>query len=854
MSINITDYWGKTTSTGEPGISAYQHMLNVGWVAKRLAELQPDLTEQFHLSPDSIGGLAALHDLGKISPGFQRKCLAWLENNNLLHIDKQNRWDTLESNHGMVSQAAIMDFFERFEEVPDNVKYIATIVASHHGRLLKLQETARRAFRGLTGAASERISGIDWDTLRQEAARAIWAAFGNPSLPDFDEGSPGQWWLAGLTTVADWIGSDENHFPDSGPYSFEQSVAMAKKALDHTGFKRSELCKGLTFNELFGFQPNDMQTKTMAAITGPGVYVIEAPMGQGKTEAALGAAYQLLVKGTANGVYFALPTQATSNRIHLRMNDFINVIAPDQTSSRLIHANSWLLEKKLSIEPAKTSLKQEEDARKAQDWFASAKRALIAPFGVGTVDQALLGVVAAKHFFVRHFALAGKVVIIDEVHSYDLYTGTLVDVLIKTLENLGCTVIILSATLTYQRLRGLLGSESIANPSSTIDYPLISGRTGATAFTPIPANPPPEHMVKVLFCDVDAAEDEARTLATKGGVVLWICDTVEAAQNQYRRFAADIPIGVNIGLLHSRFTLTRREELENEWMKRLDKTGQTRCGCILVSTQIVEQSVDLDADLMVTELAPSDMLLQRLGRLWRHLRLQRPIVEPRVLILEECAPFIKLQQGSVAEIKQILGNKAYVYAPYILLRSLAVWKKIVKAPLRIPGHIREIIEETYKEPETDEPDAWVKLANELLGKKMSNTWLAKRNTNPWQISLDDEEGVQTRLDEMPTVSLVLCTFCDGMEFTFVDGSVHAPVKDKFDLAFVQALHRNLVKVPRYCFASQPETGFEFWLRGEQARGILAVDGSLAVRGLNPDIKLEYTKESGLVIIKPIMEV
>ena len=119
-----------------------------------------------------------------------------------------------------------------------------------------------------------------------------------------------------------------------------------------------------------------------------------------------------------------------------------------------------------------------------------------------------------------------------------------------------------------------------------------------------------------------------------------------------------------LGLLHSRFPFWRREELEDEWMERLGKTGATRCASILVSTQIVEQSVDLDADLLVTELAPTDMLLQRTGRLWRHER-NRPAASPRLIILEETANLDDFRQMNTRSIVKTLGGKAYVYDPYV---------------------------------------------------------------------------------------------------------------------------------------------------------------------------------------------
>ena len=206
----------------------------------------------------------------------------------------------------------------------------------------------------------------------------------------------------------------------------------------------------------------------------PGVYVIEGPMGCGKTEAALAAAYQLIAAGKAAGLYFALPTQVTSNRIHLRVQPFVERISEEPMAVRLAHAASWLVESELPprLRPASPDAEAEQHVRVGRSWFASPKRALLAPFGVGTVDQALLGVVAAKHFFVRQFGLAGKVVVLDEVHTYDLYTSTLIDALVQRLRELHCTVLVLSATLTKARRQQLLGVDD-RQPLSDA-YPLLS--------------------------------------------------------------------------------------------------------------------------------------------------------------------------------------------------------------------------------------------------------------------------------------------------------------------------------------------------------------------------------------------
>lgn len=840
------DFWAKTTSDNRPGISVFQHMINVGCVAKCIAGIAPDLLTRFNLQATLVGALAALHDLGKISPGFQRKCELWLKENALLNIARNGCWDTgTESDHGKVSHAAIQDFLVTQGCTRKVAKHVAAVLGGHHGRLKYLPND--RGIKSLIAPMSENFSGIKWDAERQKCAERVWSFFDAGDYPNdsLSGESSAIWWLAGLTSVADWIGSDERFFPPDSE-SISDSMVSARKALESIGFIPPNITQNLSFEQIFGFTPNEMQEKSLAAITGSGVYVVEAPMGMGKTEAALGAAYQLLSTGKANGIYFALPTQATSNRIHLRMNEFLQQIAPTTAGSRLIHANSWLLKDKLDFSPAmtKSGEKPTEDVRNGRDWFASAKRALIAPFGVGTIDQALLGVVAAKHFFVRHFALAGKVVILDEVHSYDLYTGTLIDKLITTLESLGCTVIILSATLTGHR-RGQIIAE-IDDPIAQ-EYPLISGRTEGEKFTPVSAAAPESHHVKVDFKSRETVFVEAVEIARKGGAVLWICNTVDSAQKDFRRFRDIVEDEFPLGLLHSRFPYQQREELEQTWLERFGKNGEARCGCILVSTQIVEQSVDLDADLLITELAPTDMLLQRLGRLWRHEREARPVSASRICIIEEGKTLAEFREMEAEAISTALGGKAKVYAPYVLLRSLEVWREI--ETVEIPTQIRQLIETTYEDQDIEHL-GWENLYSEWYGTDSAKKMKAQMSSNIWQVALDDREGVQTRLNEMPTVTMVLCRDMTGKNVRFVDDTVVEFSSEGFVFAAAKAIHRNLVKIPDYCFDYvEPSPELDEYIYESKCIGIVAENGSVTVKGLKNTFKLHYSNDLGLLIEK-----
>ena len=839
-------YWAKTTKDGTPSIDVIQHMLRVALVAKLLVAQKASLFEHNGLDSSVISFLAGLHDVGKISPGFQSKCTTWLKQNDLLEESIRNGWGNLEDDHSKVTQFTVQRLLaeDGFGMSREDAIWWAASIGGHHGRLHNPGD------RGLPERAG--MCNDEWEELRRAAAMKLLRIMNmdqNISLPSVIPDSPDLWLVAGLTSIADWIGSDENFFPENQELAAHEIETRAAQALESIGMHPPQIRQGLSFIDMFPkltTGPNSLQTTAMEYIRTPGIYAIEAPMGMGKTEAALACAYQLLCAGTAIGIYFALPTQATSNRIYLRLDDFVKLICPDATSTRLIHANSWLREDIAQLKPASTL--REDDACRGRDWFASAKRALIAPFGVGTVDQALLSVVAAKHFFVRRFALAGKVVIIDEVHSYDVYTGTLIGALCAELQKLGCTIILLSATLTRTRRNALLESPSDAdNNSSPEPYPLISGRTlEGQPLAPVKSEGPVSKTVSIRFYAEDEALKQGIEHARKGACILWVCNTVARAQQTYRCLNDLARNSIATGLLHSRFPFFRRQELEDYWMFVLGKNGERPKGCILVSTQIVEQSVDLDADLIITELAPTDMLLQRMGRLWRHARENRPLGLPEYWIIRENESLDKLKDLSPMAIKETLGTKAKVYFPYVLLRTLDVWRN--RQTVTLPGEIRAILEETYAD-RYDLPGTWLVLRNEIEGEEYAKKMRAKMAENIFSPALPDEEGVQTRLNAVPMVSLILAKQCDKKKIILINGEPCRLDSEDFDLNAARSLHRNLAKVPKWIFDHfRSSKTTERYVRGDQAVALLEENNFIAIKVLKQDVKLHWDNNYGIEIL------
>jgi CRISPR-associated endonuclease/helicase Cas3 len=775
------DCWAKTTRDGNPGISVRDHCLNVGCVADVLISLLP---EQLHKQiPQGASVLAALHDIGKVSPGFQIKCPAWLAQYSLTEQALKEGWAVRLSDHAKITQSTLQSLLAK-----SSLQRWAAAVGAHHGRI-----------------KGERVDVREpWEEERVRLATEVINTFG--PLPDRPPTEADLWFVAGLTTVADWIGSDEQNFPQDVLLTSQERTELARTALANINWQPVRIRELHSLSDLFPEikKANDLQSTAMQVICEPGVYVIEGAMGCGKTEAAIAAAYGLIAGGAATGFYFALPTQTTSNRIHLRLGPFVERIAMDPLELRLAHSSSWLFdENPPKLFPANTrDSEAQEHARAGISWFASAKRSLLARCGVGTIDQALLGIVAAKHFFVRQLGLAGKVVILDEIHTYDLYTGTLITQLVKRLRELHSTVIILSATLTESRRRELLGVPENQPLSSA--YPLVSGV--ADGFIERECPSPASKLIHIRHCHSQVSIDEVLKRASAGDCVLWIRNTVDEAQQTFRALQTATAVGgPAIALLHSRFPYFRREQIEAEWMNKLGKDSVDRPnGCVLVSTQVAEQSVDLDSDLLITDHAPTDMLLQRIGRLWRHERGSRPCPRPEVWIQLPDLNDNALRCSDAKVLRQALGKSARVYAPYVLLRSLQQWS--TRLSLMLPEDIRDLLESTYANAASDEPPAWTELRHELEKQKDRMAMKALNATSVWTIpALNDEEGVQTRWNTYPAAQLLLVAQVmplrsQGVHAVLLDGSEIKANERGWSFDVAKAIHRNLVRIPLWVIA------------------------------------------------------
>jgi|SRR5271166_255892 len=795
----MISFWAKTLQDGRPGISVRDHCQNVGFVAEALiGALLPAVCA---LLPKGAATLAALHDVGKITIGFQAKCPQWLTQERLPRFSLGEVTLSV-TDHALVSQIFL-------QKIPNSAptRLWSVAVGAHHGRP-----------KGKIARLNTPEALAEWaEENRLYVMEELVAVFGPmPTTPPEARLAPyysDLWLLAGLISIADWIGSNEMWFSPEHGLRPDAARLRGREALCQIGWPGGKL-RQTEFSAAFAaeaetdFQANPLQKAVAKASNAPGVLIIEGPMGCGKTEAALFAAQGLIASGQQQGIYFALPTQVTSNRIHKRIERFLGNTLTDIASLRLVHGNAWLEDNfDLRLRPAYQSRTPEEKEevsghlREARSWFASAKQALLAPYGVGTIDQALQAVVAVKHFFVRRFALAGKVVILDEIHSYDIYTGTLITALIRELVNLRCSVIILSATLTAVRRRELLAAAGIIEANAPTAYPLITtGTSGGDGRHTIPEWSSDRRIaLRSAVISEEETLGELIARAQSGQRVLWIRNTVVEAQEAFRAVSASVREGtVRIGLLHSRFPFQRRTELENYWLEYLGRNRPVdKSGSVLIATQVVEQSVDIDLDFIVSDLAPSDMLLQRIGRLWRHERLYRPATTADFWVrLPELS-----EAFNATQLKKALGRSARVYAPYVLLRTATVWSG--REELFLPSGIRPLLEATYAEPEMQEPEMWQELHAALEQEKAT---LAANATAATLVlgrpMLSDEDDVLTRRRGAPTTPVVLLrsvtTGSGGFVFVVgLDGSRAEINEREWRKASAQFLHHWLVQTPRW---------------------------------------------------------
>jgi CRISPR-associated endonuclease/helicase Cas3 len=722
----FANLWAKTGPKDE---GAWQpllhHLLDVAAAADEILHREPQpirdrLSRMFQLAwPEARAWtllLIACHDLGKACPAFQRK---WDGARELLPKSGLDfpRGQKDRINHAYISQIALSKILEFRGWNREAADLAADAVGCHHGSRAGLMILRNHK-------DVEAIGNGQWTRIREDIYKCLEAIFLVTAIPRIQrlEGSDFMI-LAGLTSFADWIGSNRDWFPFGSPDDckdmqtlWKSRRAMASRALSQIGweFREPLIRESRTFKDIFAREPRPLQAATatmIAECNEPAVVLIEAPMGEGKTEAAFFAHAGLQRALGHRGMYMALPSQATGNAMFERTLEFLRQNGSGRPLDiQLLHGATLLNDtyQELRIEGV-----DDGDGKgpvRACEWFTHKKRALLSEYGVGTVDQALLTILPIRHQFVRLWGLANRTVIFDEIHAYDAYTGALLLTLITWLRALGSSVILLSATLPPSFRRKLASRLNVSLPDGEAEYPRITcfttNKVIQSNFAPDPTR---RRSIKIFGIGTEVTDLKIRLLSelSKGGYGLVLVNTVQRAQDLYRSFGDGDAIRINgsvvgkrledgteVVFFHARFPASIRRQRE---AYALDIFGpaQIRAGCrILIATQVAEQSLDLDFDVMISDLAPIDLVLQRAGRLWRHARDVRPVLEAKLFVA-----------GLEGDSPPSFGAPLWwgkVYEEECLLRTWLVLKQ--RSSLNVPDDIDPLVREVYDEKRTDVPE------------------------------------------------------------------------------------------------------------------------------------------------------
>ncbi len=573
-----------------------------------------------------------------------------------------------------------------------------------------------------------------WADARRALFQAVFEVFQPSSVPSKNTLSgPDFMLISGLTSFADWIGSNEAWFNFGTPADcndlrawWDHRRMQAEHALDAIGWQpRSPMSSSeRSFNDVFKLTPRPLQqavSKAVHDVPQPCIILVEAPMGEGKTEAAFYAYLELQRRFGHRGMYVALPTKATGNAMFARTLEFLHSLKPDRTLDlQLLHGATLLNDTFQNLKLAPIYNPEGPGQIRAGEWFTNKKRALLSEYGVGTVDQALMTILPVRHNFVRLWGLANRVIVFDEIHAYDDYTGTLLIHLCRWLLALGSSVILLSATLPPNIRRKLAEVVSEQMPESEVSYPRLTvfSNSSVPTQTHFDADSTRRQAIRLQKIAPDlprikAALDEQLVM---GGMGIVLVNTVQRAQDLFRLFPEGELLkreGWRVGkrlsdetevfLFHARFPADRRQKREDAALYVFGRKGKREGRKILIATQVAEQSLDLDFDLIITDLAPIDLILQRAGRLWRHTRESRALAEPCLLVA-----------GLDGEEPSYFGKPLWwgeVYREDLLLRTWCLLQD--RQVLTLPDEIDNLVSAVYEE-QVDIPEALIERYNKAI--------------------------------------------------------------------------------------------------------------------------------------------
>ena len=814
-------YWGKTEKNGTRFHLLPYHCLDVAAVGWLLLDpekpLCKRLAQQLKITPEFLrrwfAFFISLHDIGKFAVVFQglvpdlSSALVKLNDRKkyterhdslgyCLWNDEGGLRDRLEAENTWLAQSS------NTRQLRWTLDVWMQVVTGHHGIPPKTSGLY------LSQHFDKQDEEAAWQYLIDVSPMFITADIVD-ALADKEfckRLKDASWIMAGIVVLADWLGSSRK--PDDfcqqeivlDDYWHNHALPFAAQAVERAQLEPSPVAPYLNTHHLFNFitalTPLQQWAENVALAPGNQIFILEDVTGAGKTEAALTLAHRLMANGLADGLYVALPTMATSNAMYERLGKSYRRLYTDDAMPSLVLAHgarhlSETFRKSLSL-PDNSESQQKYDRNEesvealCSAWLAdSRKKALLAEVGVGTLDQALLAVLPARHQSLRCLGLARKVLVVDEVHAYDPYMNKLLQKLLEYHAAQGGSVIMLSATLPFTMrthyLQAFCKGSGSETPSlkETEQYPL------ATHFpfneqleTAVATRQEVERTVMMtLLDDADDVLERIRQAVEQGHCVCWVRNTVGDAIKTYRLLARQGWLDKDrLSLFHSRFAMIDRQRIESETLTFFGKesTAEMRRGRVLIATQVVEQSLDLDFDLMISDLAPIDLLIQRVGREHRHTRdAAGNRLEAEGTVDEREAPVFYLFGPPACEtpaenwLKAALPGTQKVYQN---VGQLWLTQQLLDAAgkLSMPGDARGFIEGVYGEEAQDSipaslqelsfkaiADAYAKLGvarmNALkLSKGYSRT--SAEDSGGWE----EETKIPTRLgDDSVRVALLL---------------------------------------------------------------------------------------------------
>ncbi len=671
---------------------------------------------------------AGVHDVGKLTPAFARKAELAGQPFAVTAMERAGlsfpvyRGDVP---HGLTGHITVVRWLaDRHGYSARRAHTIATVVGGHHGKFPSSQQLmdARRnwAAFGDRELDDDELDGCFWHRSRFEILDRVAAAAGiNSHLQSWkDKGwaPEAQVLISAVVILADWLASNIDYFPyDSiGPGRIQAAVAAVRlpppwrpsqpPGVDDLFMQR--------FPQLSNHTPSALQRAAVHAaetVTSPPLILIEAPMGAGKTEAAYLAAETLAHRFGSGGMFIGLPTMATANPMFDRVLDWLENTLAEDASVMLAHSKSAHQDRYRGLlTSSRFGEVHDEDTTASRSmvatWLTGRKKATQASFVVGTVDQLLLMGLQAKHVTLRHLAMAGKVVVVDECHASDDYMRVYLKRALTWLARMGTPVILMSATLPPGQRQEYLNAyaagrdTSVAELQSTLDYPLISTFDTEPETIAVAIDERSTDVTISRFPDdMTALTAELKHRLFEGGCAAVIRNTVGRAQETFDALQQEF--GSDTILIHSRFITQHRARLERDLVSRLGRSGERPHRIVVVGTQVLEQSLDVDFDLMVTDLAPMDLLLQRAGRLHRHERGPRPAALTTPVLLVTGADWATTPP-------QLDKGSAYVYGSAKLLRAAALLSGR-DTVARFPADIPRLVEAAYRD-DPEIPTGWEK--------------------------------------------------------------------------------------------------------------------------------------------------